>query len=168
MAKITRRQILKGGIASALLVPVGYVTSVSIGNYPGRADLRSLTAKEATVLESVAEVVIPNENELGLTLQDVEFVKNADELIDSMPSYTQSRLRTVFWVVEHVLPLRGGHFRKFTKLNLDERTRILKALERSPWTASRAFFRALKGLVVAVFYNHPLACEKIGFVYRCS
>src|SRR5208282_1929959 len=111
--KLSRRDLFKAASAGTLLIPLSYVVSVSFGGYIQREGLKFLTDKEAAILESVTEVVIPTENAIGLSPKEIDIVGKLDEFVGIMPPFSQSRIRLLIWTVEHVFPLRGLNFKKF-------------------------------------------------------
>ena len=167
MPKLTRRQILAGGIGSAFLPPLAYFASVSFGGYREYSGLQFFSNKEAAILESIGEVIVPNENPIGVTIYEAELVKNTDELMTIIPSHNQSRVKLLLWAVEHLFPSRCFYFKKFTNLDLAEREKIFRKLEASNSLSTRALMRAIKTLVQAIYYNNSLVAQKMGIDGRC-
>ena len=166
--KLTRRQIIIGGAGAATLaVPLGYVLTASIGGYPEVMGLQVLTSKEAAIIEAIGEVIIPNINEIGLSIRDAKVVSGIDDLMKGMTEAGKARFRMLFWMTEHTLPLRSFYFGKFSKLNLEKRTYLVQRLEASRLTTIRAFGSGLKGIIQIVYYNEVRVVEKLGFIDRC-
>src|ERR1700733_9226313 len=111
MAKLTRRQMILGGIGSVTALPLSYTLSVTFGGYPPFQGLKILTSKEAAIVKALGEVVIPNQNDIGLTIEEAQVVNGVDEFLSIMSPQGQSRVKLVLWAVEHVIPLRCLYFR---------------------------------------------------------
>src|SRR5690349_13546905 len=120
MPKLTRRQIIAGATSAAFLPPLAYLASVSFGDYKDHPGLEFLTSKEATILESIGEVIVPSENLIGVSIYDADLVKGADSLVGAMPEHNRSRVKLLLWAVEHLFPSRCFYFKKFSKLTLNQ------------------------------------------------
>lgn len=150
------------------MIPVTYAASVSIGNYPEREGLKYISNKDAAILEKITEVIIPPDNAIGVSPADVDIIHKIDEFIGIMPPKGQSRIKLLLWTVEHVFPIRMLFFKKFTRLSLENRRRVLEKFDQSGGVAGRALIRGLKVLIQNAYYNQPAVAKNIGFVGRCE
>lgn len=165
--KLTRRDIFKLIAATGLIVPLSYCAGVSFGGYDAVAGLKVLTEKQAAILKSVIEVIIPDPNPLGVSAADIDLIHQLDNFVGEMPSYNRHQIEVLLGVVEHLFPMRRLYFRKFTRLTLEHRRKILESLDEGG-AGGRALVRALKGLVQAVYYNDPRVGGAIGFARSCK
>ena len=168
MTKFSRRDLIKAISAGTVLLPVGYALTLSWGGYPTRTGLKFLSDKEAAIFESIAEVVIPDDNALGLTIRDVHLTEKFDEFLGLNPEAGRDRIGLLFRTVEHVFPIRMLYFRKFTRLSLEKRRQVLNKLDRTGGVAGRALIRALKAMIENLYYNTPQVAKRIGFVGKCD
>lgn len=165
--KYSRRQMFKWSLGGAVALPLTYALSVAFGRYPPRPGLKHLSAKEAYIVEAMAEAVIPPDNGLGITIRDVGFAEGVDALMETSTASGRSRLHLLIWSVEYILPGLSFYFRKFSDLSLESRQKILAKYERSKSVLNRAFVRSLKGLVVTIYYNDRKVGDRIGFIEKC-
>jgi hypothetical protein len=165
---LSRRDLFKSVTIGTLLIPVGYVAGVTFGGYRVYDGLKYLSDKEATILESLTEVIIPAENEIGVSPQEINMIKKLDQFISVMPPHSRSRLNILLWMVEHAFPIRMPYFEKFTRLSLEHRRKVLERFDENKGVAGRAMVRALKALIQNVYYNDPLVVAKIQTLRACD
>ncbi len=166
--KPTRRQVLLGSLATTVLAPLSYILSVTFGGYATRTGLKFLTSKEAAIAEALGEVMIPEENAIGVSIYQIDFANEVDRFLSVMPSHNRNGASLLFWIVEHLFPLRCFYFRKFTRLTIAERYKILSRFDESPSVGNRALVRGLKAFVHLIYYNHPKVIGQIEIGKDCT
>jgi hypothetical protein len=143
---MTRRGFLRetaGGtaaIAVASLLPAGCA-----GDYPqANADsvtLASLTPKEYATVRAAAEALL-----VDVPVEPATVARSIDAELALVGDPVRADMKTVLGLMEH-LTILGGHFRRFSALNPDDRRAYLAGWSTSRFTLRRGAFQALKGFI---------------------
>lgn len=166
--KITRRKLIFGTLGTAALVPASYALKVSLGGYTFSKAFDFLTAKEAVIVRAIAETVVPNTNELKITHDDADTVGTVNELLRYSSTLERTEIGILLWAVEHVFPVLGLHFKKFTQLSINEREAIIKKLDRSGQEIPKLLVRAIKTLGCFGYFSSPKVQEYYGLKGWCG
>jgi hypothetical protein len=87
----------------------------------------------------------------------------ADQYLVDMPDADRTDLLRLLGVVEHVMPLVKGYFRRFSALDAAAQDDVLGALEQSPVGLLRGGFQALKALSLMALYRRPESWPALGY-----
>jgi len=165
--RLSRRNLLKTGLVGTLLVGVGSVglalerTKVE-GQTPA---LAVLSATEYAVLVAVAERLCPalGEGAPGATALGV--AKTIDGLLTEVDDDTQKGFKIALRTFENALTgaLFGERFVPFTHLSPEDKTRTLASWRDSRIGFRRTVYRALGGLVWAVYWGDARTWPRIGY-----
>ncbi|MCB9578235.1 MAG: hypothetical protein H6717_14515 [Polyangiaceae bacterium] len=137
-----------GGTGIALVRAGGY-------SVPDHVKLQVLAPWQYVVLSAFGARVLAPEG--------APVAEWADEYLVDMADADRTDLLRLLGVVEHVMPLVKGYFRRFSALSSREQDDVLAALEQSPVGLLRGGFQALKALSMMALYRRPESWAAIGY-----
>jgi hypothetical protein len=161
----TRRRVLLGGAALAVVASVGVVVEAQPAEprIP-RAPLRVLSPRAFAALAAVAErVVVATE---GLpTAWELRVPEKVDALLDALPPGAGDEVRQALLLLESptVSLVFGGAPRPFSRLAPDAQDRVLAAWRDSRFSARRRVWKAVTGLVKSAYWSDPAMDAFIGY-----
>lgn len=91
----------------------------------------------------------------GLCASDLRLAEQLEDIIEQVASDDDKQLLRLFLFVIEIGPFNGlttGQWGAFSRLTLEQRTRILRTWGSSPFPIARRAFQSLKRLTLAVFY----------------
>lgn len=117
-------------------------------------------ARLQPILRAIAETVIPDTARLDDRGWD-DLERTVSAALARRPAAMQRQFALFVRAIEWLPLLRFG--RRFSALDLDRRTRVLSALERSPLLLLRRGFWGLRTLLYMGFYTRPEAASALGY-----
>lgn len=158
----TRRRVL-GWTGAGLLGGVGL--ALRTGCYEDTPAFRTLVHFSATtgaILLRVIEAVLPdNADRSPATLQ--QHVQNIDAYLQGLPSEDVRLLNVLLYGVEHAPFLAGLYVRRFSRLSLIHRQRVLYDWQTSQIGLRRLGLQSLKTLVFMSYYRNDAAFRSIRY-----
>lgn len=109
-------------------------------------------AELAFLRAAASSLVPPMEAGLARAGDAVDLAGFVDRYLGALPAHQRRRIRAMLWLFEHatlVFPARGARgFRRFSKLDLQQREGVLQDWATSGLAARRSAFTALRAFVV--------------------
>lgn len=162
----TRRNVLKFGLAGAVLLAIGGVglgLRGTVRRVPA-SPLLVLDDVEFSVLWAVAERVCPANGKFPAA-SSVLVAEKIDALLAGLDPATQAETKSLLRLVENALPglLLDGRFTTFTGSSPAVQDAVLEAMRTSRMGLRRTMFKALGGLVGATYYAQPEVWGAVGY-----
>ena len=166
MASVTRRQIL-GGIGASALVASGAIAIVRTRGYDVpkevAARLRTLAPWQYVVLAAVARRIVVPDADDAPSADDVGVVGFLDGYLANMPDALRRDFLRLLAFVEHVAPFGSKLASRFTRLSGADQDRVLAWMESNSEGMLRGGFDALKSCVFMGYYRDPRTWKVIGY-----
>lgn len=172
---MTRRQLLKTGVAGgALLAIAGFTTK---GTFWGAGSRRLrdgafqyqfLTAADRTVLQAIVPVILTDvftdhEGDAAVLLE--ETIRGVDIAISGFYPAVQAELRQLFSLL--TLPpgrmLVAGVWRHWTRAGKESIESFLNSWRTSRFNLFQTGYDALQQLVAAAWYGNPKSWQQLGY-----
>jgi len=159
---LDRRRFLRtvaGGtaaIAVVSLLPAGCARDYPQAKSAG-IELNSLTDKEFAILQAAAEALLGD-----APVAPARVAAGIDRELALAGDPMRTDFKTVLGLLEH-LTILGGHVRRFTALDVDDRLAYLRGWSRSRFKLRRAAFQAVKSFVFYFAYIQPETRPLTGF-----
>jgi hypothetical protein len=124
-------------------------------------DLVCLAPREASIFACLVDTVAAPEPLLPAVAQtDCAFA--FDRWMAASPALNARGMRALLLAIE-VMPLAMGYGRRFRRLPVEERSRFVKAIERSPNRHLRQLTKVLKGAAFLSYYGDDAVMRRIGY-----
>ncbi len=126
-----------------------------------------VSAAELAFLDAAADALLP-EAKRGLARPGAraELADYVDRYVGALPRRQRLLIRSMLVFFEQstlLFPARGhGGFRRFSKLDPDQRRGVLEAWAESPWAWRRSLFTALRAFVVMGVLGHADNLRALG------
>ncbi len=128
---------------------------------------RFVSNRELAFLDAAADTLLPAIDDglarPGATAELADFV---DRYVGALPPRQRTLIRLMLVFFEQstlFFPARGpGGFRRFSKLSVEQRHRVLEAWASSRWAVRRSFFTALRAFVVMGVLGHEDNLRALG------
>lgn len=143
-------------IAAVSLLPTGCAREYPQAKSAG-VDLGALTDKEYAIVRAAAEALIGN-----APVSPDSVARGIDRELALAGDPMRTDMKTVLGLIEH-LTILGGHRRRFTALDPEERLAYLRGWSRSRFNLRRAAFQAVKSFVFYFTYIQPETRPLTGF-----
>ncbi len=141
------------------------------GGYPrpGTALVR-LSRREAAFVAAAAEALFPRGGAVPASGLDAGVPLWTDGWLDALPAGTRRLVRLLFGLVEQatlVFPAPGWNgWRRFSALDLTQRSRVLEGWRTSRWFARRLVFTSLRAIVTQGYFADPGVLRTLGLAPR--
>jgi hypothetical protein len=165
---LSRRALIRGGIAGAALVALG---GVGVALQPSRlrdlpkSGLRVLSPEEYATLAAIAERTCPRRDASFPSASELDVAAIADAMFENAETDVREGLKTGLRIVES--GLAGAVFfervRPFTQMSGEDQDRTLLAMRESRVGVRRTLYGALAGLTASIYYGDPRAWPGIGY-----
>lgn len=123
----------------------------------------ALGARELSILEAVAETIVPSGGPFAVGAREVGLATRLDRLAQAQGPDVVQGLRGALWLVELGGGLSVGRAARFSSLSAEERERVLAALSTSRIALARDVFTGLKQLTVFGFYAAEASWPATGY-----
>jgi hypothetical protein len=164
---ISRRGLLRAGLAGGLLLGGAAVIGRSLGGYrldAGKAaQLRALSPKEYLILQAVARRVCAVDEADAPTADAVDAALAADAYVAKLPLSIQEEVRALLQLVEHGSAIFQGGTGRFTQLSPDAQDAALRGWQQSSLTLRRRGFQALRTLAFVGYWRDDRTWPLLGF-----
>lgn len=161
-----RRNLLKYGLFGSLALVGG---GVGLGlqsskHYLYKGNLKVFTPDTLDVLAAVAEAIIPNNPPFPSAL-DLDVPEGVDALLANAHPAVQEEITLLLGLLENAAVNALLHFKPtpFSKMTLEERTRILAGWASSPLALQRKGYKALNGLCQSAYYAQAKVHNLLGY-----
>lgn len=165
---MTRRELLQRGIWGGVLLTLGGSGLLALRRGAPAVlppeGLKALNASQFSVLSSIAEALIPAVPGMP-SVHDIPVAARVDGLISRMDPTVARELKQLLGLFDSALAgfLLGGRTAPFSRLSLEDRSRVLSDWQGSRLVLLRSGFSALRGLVMAAFYSAPASWPASGY-----
>lgn len=167
MTSMSRRRWIRVGLGGSILLGLGGGLAWSQSGYSVprevAARLVALSPKEYRIVEAIAARILRRDEDDLPTAEEVDAALAIDGLVARLDPANRTDLLRLLQLVEHGLPIAGGHASRFTRLAGSARDDVLRAMESSSVELLRGGFAALKSLCVMSYFSHPLSWGAIGY-----
>src|SRR5688572_1282861 len=148
--ELRRREVVKG-LGSAVILPVGCLLAAPASTWKPRF----LTVAQAELVETLAEIIIPQTDTPGARAVRVQ------ELIDLILSEETSDIQKRFveglvWVDQKSRTL---HARDFLELTSEHQTAIMTSMA-APQNAGHEFFQEIRKRTVFAYYTSEIGIHR--------
>jgi hypothetical protein len=123
--------------------------------------VRALTRREASIFACVADTVVAPEPALP-PVRETDTVAFFDDWMARSPALNRLGMRALLYVME-LAPLATGTRKRLRRLDRDERTRWLHAVERSPNAQLRLVAKLVKGSAQLAYYGDDRVLALCGY-----
>lgn len=161
--RIGRRQMLRRTAYGTAALAVAGLAPTGCAEYPPAEGLRAFNAKEIHVLRLVMDTLLPKTRPEERTPAELRAAEGFDALVATAERRTIDDLKKLLAVVEHGPLFFQGKFRRFTRLDPDERIAYLDHFQTSPRDFKRQIFVALMKITYASYYDLPETWAAIGY-----
>ncbi len=166
--RLTRRTLLKAGIGFGVVaVAAGGGARWLVSDRPSAPGRVALSAREAGVVQALAEAHFPPGNVLGVSAADVDVVDGADRYVASLLPEDRRLLRALLTAFDQWPRVSLSSTSTFSALPVDERVRELAAFEGSPRLERRLIASLLRTLVGMPFFEDERALAAVGHTEGC-
>lgn len=105
------------------------------------------------VMEAIADTIIPSDGPPKPGALDMGLVERLLDFLSIIP-LAPLAFKIACWSWEFC-PIWSGRFARFSRLSLEERTRVLESWENSRFMFRRGALLITKSIWMASFYNNP-------------
>jgi hypothetical protein len=165
--RVTRRQALalSGLVAAAGAAGLG-LRAFSWWDAPAGAAFAARPAREAQLIDSMAEALFPPGGVPALSGADAGISRFLDEVIDVMPGVTDNLLRLFICALDDTARLtrRSG----YCELPLAERAELLSSWGQSPHYLFRSSVSSLVLFLSMGYCMHPEVKDACGWIFPCG
>jgi hypothetical protein len=163
---LTRRTILKYGLASATLLAAGGAglgLQSTVERTPSQP-LKALDPTEYSILAAVADRVCPSIDGQP-TAADLDIAAQVDHLLSTLDPGTQAELKGVLRLLENALPglLLDGRSTTFTAATPEAQDSTLRSWQHSRIYIRRSGYKAIRNLCAASYYADPRTYASAGY-----
>ncbi|MDQ3033898.1 MAG: gluconate 2-dehydrogenase subunit 3 family protein [Myxococcota bacterium] len=163
----SRRRWLRVGIGGSIALGVGGALAWNVSGYsvPARIASRlvALSPKEYLVVEAAASSILRRDADDLPTPEELDVALAIDDLVAQLDPANRADLRRLLHLLEHALPMLGGHVTRFTRLDQEGRDDVLRAMSESGTLLLRGGFSALKSLCAMAYFSSPRTWGAIGY-----
>jgi len=131
-----------------------------------RIQLKNLSRKDALIINAVGSSIIPRDESIPFSFEDLALDAVADEFMDSYSDGVKAGIKFILRYF-NISPVFSLKFKTFLKMDGDERRRYLEGWENSRRYLKRYLFISLKAITVMFYYNNPVVKEALGFKTGC-
>jgi len=165
---VSRRRLLKAGVAAALVLGASAIAVVRTRGYavPAGRRLVALSVWQFVVVQHAARRITAPDREADATIpaaDDLDVAGFVDGWIGTMHRRLRHDLGRFLAYLEHVAPITSGFAGRFSHLRARDQDRVLSAVEASSSDMLRAGFEALKALVFLGYYRDPRTWRIVGY-----
>ncbi len=114
-------------------------------------------------LSPIARVLLRSEADAWPSLEQVNWQATMGVLLEQMSERQRADLNKLLWLIEWVLPLRGGVLPPFSRRDVAKQTRVLEAMMLSSVPQLRGAFDSLKALCCLAYFSHSSTWPLIGY-----
>jgi len=129
--------------------------------------MRVLTAREAEIVETIAETFFPREDGEGIGADEARVVRYVDGFLSKLPFFERLKLRALFQLFEFGIAAKlMDPTARFTRASLSDRESFLESWERSDNHAFRSIYAALRSVVTLGYMDDTTVQEAMGDLRR--
>lgn len=167
-AKPSRRGVLKKGLLGGALLALGggalLFTRRSVIVDPPSDGLEVLSPTEFATLSALAYRLLPHREGFP-TVESVQVARGCDRILTLVDPTGVTEIRQLLVLLENALPnfLFGGRTSPFTRMSTDEQDAVVAEWQTSRITVRRSGFIALRGLVMAAYFQSEATWPAIGY-----
>jgi hypothetical protein len=125
-----------------------------------------LAPRDVAFLQAVSESMFPADAGMAVPGAEVDMPGFADRYLAGLPKRQQLLVRALFLFFEQstlLWPARGiGAFRRFSKMSLEQRTRVLRGWNESDLYLRRLIFTALKAVLILGYVGDEDVLQSLG------
>lgn len=162
---LPRRRFLKLSVLSGSTLiaasQIGCSTQDTSIDYLKQSKLLVLDNKEASIIMSIAEAILPSKSTLPSAEQAL-VVERIDEELFFVSQSIQDDFKLALNVV-NTMPVLYGYFSFFTNLSKEDRLVCFQKLQNTRFDSIRAASNAARMLINLVYFSHPSTWNSIGY-----
>ncbi len=128
-------------------------------------DLKVLKGRNGTIMRAVMNAIMPRGGAFREGAADFDLLPRADQLLMSYDPAIRSLFPFMLNYIQFSSILRKG--RVFTSLSVDSGTRVLEAMEESPFFYRRMIMLLMKLLTMLTFYESDENALLTGYEHGC-
>jgi hypothetical protein len=152
----------------AAVAAVGIVTRIFLGYAPPNRGYRCLRRAELATVSAAAEAVFPPGGAIACSGLEAQIPDYVDRLLALAHPRPRRLMRLLFFSIEHgtaIFPAPGGlrGFRRFSSLDLAQRSAVLEAWSGSRFFLRRLVFASLRAILTLGYFAHPRVQDRLGF-----
>lgn len=163
---VTRRDVVKYGLAGAALLALGGVGLAMRGTVlrTPAGPLAVLDPVEYSILWAIAERHCPA-NGAFPSASSLAIAEQVDAFLAQQHPGTQADVKRLLRFVENALPglLLDGRTTTFTASSPEVQDAVMEGMRTSRLHMRRTVYKALTGLVGAAYYAHPAVWPAVGY-----
>jgi hypothetical protein len=165
---LTRRRLIKAGLAAALVLGGSAVAFVRTRGYvlpPGRT-LVALSPWQFIVVQHAARRILAPDHPEDASIpgaDDLDVAGFVDRWAARLQAPTRRDLGRFLAYLEHLAPVGLGLGSRFTLLPADQQDRVLASIEASSSDRTRGGFEGLKSLVLLGYYRDVRTWGIVGY-----
>jgi hypothetical protein len=167
-AKPTRRGVLRKGLIGGALLALGgggfLFTRKSVEVDLPADGLLVLTPKELAVVTALAWRLIPRRDGFP-DVEALQVARGCDRILALVDATALTETKQLLLLLENALPnfLFGRRTSTFTVMSTDEQDEVLREWQTSRITVRRSGFTALRGLVMAAYFQSDKTWAPTGY-----
>ncbi|HEY3817112.1 MAG TPA: gluconate 2-dehydrogenase subunit 3 family protein [Polyangiaceae bacterium] len=166
--KVSRRRVLKAGIAAALVAGGSAVAFVRTRGYslPAGRTLTAFTPWQFLVVEHAARRITAPDRPGDPTIpgaDELDVAGFVDGWVARMDAPVRKDLGRFLGYVEHLAPVGAGFASRFTRLAARDQDAVLASVESSSSDLLRAGFDGLRSLVFMGYYRDARTWKIVGY-----
>jgi hypothetical protein len=142
--------LLFAGAASFALV-----RGVFLGYPPAALASATLSRKEQAIVAACADAFFPPGGPIPLSGTDAGLVAYFDDYTARLPKTQIVLVRLLVWFIEHGPWVFGPRPKRFTKMSLEARLRVLGSMQTSPVYFRRVAFLSMRTILTMGYLAHP-------------
>jgi hypothetical protein len=166
--KLTRRRLLKAGVAAGLVLGGSAIAFVRTRGYEVPADrkLEAFTPWQFIVVQHAARRILapdrPGDPAIP-TADDLDVASFVDAWVARMDARVRRDLGRFLGYVAHLAPVGAGFGSRFTRLAAADQDAVLASIESSSTDLLRAGFDGLRSLVFMGYYRDARTWSIAGY-----
>jgi hypothetical protein len=159
--KLTRRKLLLLTGTTAIGACVG-VRGCAFYDDAAFGGLAHLSARQGLILAAAIDALLPPAAARDAATL-LGHVRAIDRYLGGLPDADRGQLGQGLYALEHGTLPWGGHVRRFSSLDRDDRTDSLASWQTSSIAMCRLLYRSLKALTFLAYYRDAVAFATVGY-----
>lgn len=131
-------------------------------------NLNHLNKTQQIIVNHIAVTMLPPGGILKLSVREAQVVQFVDYFLSHFPPLARNLIGIFFYIVEIAPFLFIFKFKRFTQLQIKDKTRYLMVWENNRFYWIRMGFTLLKMMISFGYCSHPEVKKRMGYFEPCN